>query len=151
MLINEHARGIGFLVTDVSHLLRKVVDRRLQPHGLTRAQWAVLASIANTEGMTQSELADALEIEKPTVGRLIDLMEQRGWVVRRAVVGDRRSRGLYLSEKAKPHITGIQEVVLKTRLKALSGVSPEERRVLSDALEKMKANLRTALTEDHQS
>ena len=148
MLINEHARGIGFLVTDVSHLLRKVVDRRLHPHGLTRAQWAVLASIANTEGMTQSDLADALEIEKPTAGRLIDHMEQRGWVVRRAKLGDRRSRGLYLSEKAKPLIAGIQQVVLRTRVEALLGVSTEERRVLSGALDKMKVNLRTALTDN---
>ena len=62
MLIDQTVRGIGFLLTDVSHLLRKVIDRRLQPQGLTRAQWAVLASLAMAEGVTQSQLPVQLEI-----------------------------------------------------------------------------------------
>ena len=43
MIISESDRGLGFLLTDAARLLRKLIDRRLQPLGLTRAQWSVLA------------------------------------------------------------------------------------------------------------
>lgn len=148
MLIDQTARGIGFLLTDVSHLLRKVIDRRLQPQGLTRAQWAVLASLAKAEGVTQSQLADQLEIEKSTAGRLIDHMEHNGWVERRPIPGDRRSRGVHLTDKARPLIARIEEIILKTREESVRGLTDDEQRVLSAAVETMKTNLRAILDED---
>jgi MarR family transcriptional regulator for hemolysin len=148
MLIDQTERGIGFLLTDVSHLLRKVIDRRLQPQGLTRAQWAVLASLANGEGVTQSDLADQLEIEKSTAGRLIDHMADNGWVERRPIPGDRRSWGVHLTERARPLIARVEEIVRKTREEALRGLEEDEKRVLSAAVETMKANLRAILDED---
>lgn len=151
MLIDRTERGIGFLLTEVSHLLRKVIDRRLQPQGLTRAQWAVLASLASGEGITQSELADQLEIEKSTAGRLIDHMEENGWVERRPVPGDRRSWGIYLTAKARPLITRIEEIVLKTREEALRGLSEQEKRIVSAAVERIKTNLRSILDDDRAS
>ena len=141
MLVSQSERGIGFLLTDVSHLLRKVIDRRLQPRGLTRAQWAVLASLANNEGVTQSELAAQLEIEKSTAGRLIDHMVQNGFVERRPSQGDRRSWNLHLTGKARPLIVSIEEIVRRTREEILDGLSEEEQRVLSGAVETIKINL----------
>ena len=148
MLIDQTARGIGFLLTDVSHLLRKVIDRRLQPQGLTRAQWAVLANLVKAEGVTQSQLAEQLEIEKSTAGRLIDHMEDNGWVERRPIFGDRRSRGVHLTDKARPLITRIEKIILKTREESLRGLTDDEKRVLSAAVETMKTNLRAILDED---
>ncbi len=141
MLVSQSERGIGFLLTDVSHLLRKVIDRRLQPRGLTRAQWAVLASLASCEGVTQSELAAQLEIEKSTAGRLIDHMVQNGFVERRASHGDRRSWSLHLTGKARPLIASIEEIILRTREEILDGLSDEQQRVLSVAVETIKINL----------
>ena len=62
MIIHEEDKGFGFLLTDSARLLRKLIDRRLQPFGLTRAQWAILAALADHDGLSQSQVADALEI-----------------------------------------------------------------------------------------
>lgn len=148
MLIDQTERGIGFLLTDVSHLLRKVIDRRLQPQGLTRAQWAVLACLTNGEGVTQSELADLLQIEKSTAGRLIDHMAENGFVERRSIQGDRRSWSLHLTEKARPLIASIEEIILRTREEAMEGLSVEEQRVLSVAVETIKTNLKRILVRE---
>ena len=147
MLIHQTERGIGFLLTDVSHLLRKVIDRRLQPRGLTRAQWAVLASLANNEGVTQSELAQQLEIERSTAGRLIDHMVQNGFVERRPSQGDRRSWSLHPTGKSWPLIRSVEEIILKTREEILAGLSDEEQRVLSGAVETIKINLGRILSQ----
>ena len=74
--------SIGFLISDVSRLLRRVYDRRVEPLGLTRAQWRVLVHVYRRAGVSQTALAQILEIEKPTLGRLVDRLEQKGWVER---------------------------------------------------------------------
>jgi DNA-binding MarR family transcriptional regulator len=50
---------------------------------LTRAQWLVLTRLHRRPGASQSELADMMEVEKATAGRLIDRLEAKGWVERR--------------------------------------------------------------------
>ena len=87
---------------DVARLMRVAYDRRARALGLTRSQWWVLNHLYFNEGITQSELADVLDVEKPTLGRLLDRLEAKGWVERRgrpqrpageAGLSDRRGPG----------------------------------------------------------
>jgi DNA-binding MarR family transcriptional regulator len=66
------SRNFGFILHDVARLLRTVFDRRVKSLGLTRSQWWVLTHLFRNPGATQSELADVLEVEKATLGRLLD-------------------------------------------------------------------------------
>ena len=72
MFREDLSRNFGFLLTDVARLMRTIYDRRVKSLGLTRSQWWVLNNLFRNQGVTQSELADLLEIEKPTLGRLLD-------------------------------------------------------------------------------
>ncbi len=54
MIVSDSDRGFGFLLTETARLFRRVVDRRLHPLGLTRAQWSVLAILSNRDGLSQS-------------------------------------------------------------------------------------------------
>lgn len=148
MLINDSDRGFGFLLTETARLFRKLLDRRLQPLGLSRAQWSVLAILANRDGLSQSQLAEILEVEKTTTGRLIDHVQKRGWIERRPIPGDRRLWGIYLTEQARPLIAEVEAVVLGTRMDVLDGLSPTQRQALSQALLTVKASLTKALSVD---
>ena len=68
-------RNFGFLVNDVARLLRTTFDRRVRALDLTRSQWWVLNHLFRQDGVTQSDLAEILDIEKATLGRLLDRME----------------------------------------------------------------------------
>src|SRR5205823_2555030 len=81
---------IGYSITDVGRLLRTVFERRVRAFGLTRAQWLVIARMHRHPGLSQSEVADLLEIEKASAGRLIDRMQAKGWLQRRDDASDRR-------------------------------------------------------------
>lgn len=146
MMFNESDRGFGFLLTETGRLLRKLLDRRLQPLGLTRAQWSVLAILSSRDGMSQSQLAETLEIEKTTIGRLIDHVEKSGWLERRAIPGDRRSWGVYLTEQARPVIAEVETIVLSTREEMLHGLTPPQQQELIQALQSVKTNLVQALS-----
>ena len=148
MIVHDSDRGLGFLLTEAARLLRKLIDRRLQPLGLTRAQWSVLAVLSNHDGLSQSHLADELEIEKTTAGRLIDHIEKNAWIERRPIPGDRRLWGVYLTERARPLIAEVEQIILNTRADMLRSLSSEQQHHLSEALHAVKTNLSKALDID---
>src|SRR4051794_38948536 len=80
--------------------MRTAFDRRVRKLGLTRSQWLVINRLYRRPGATQSELAEMLEVEKPTAGRMVDRMEIKGWVERRPDGTDRRVNRLYLTAEA---------------------------------------------------
>src|ERR1051325_6964798 len=82
--------SFGFLVTDVTRLMRKVFDRRAARFGLTRAQWRAPKRVGNGPAITQNELAEFLEMEPIAVGRVIDRLQKAGFIERRADPQDRR-------------------------------------------------------------
>ncbi len=85
-------RSFGFLLYDSARLLRRDFDRRARAIGLTRAQWSVLSHLVRYGGVNQAALADLMEIQPITLVRLLDRLEEAGWIVRQADPNDRRSR-----------------------------------------------------------
>ena len=92
---------IGYVLSDVARLIRTVFDRRVREMGLTRAQWLVLTRLYRRPGSSQSELAEMLELDRASTGRMIDRMEKGGWVERRHDGVDRRIWRLYLTAESR--------------------------------------------------
>lgn len=134
-------RSLGFLLADVSRLVRRRFDGRARTLGLTRAQWRVLGQLRRREGINQTELAEILEIETITLGRHIDRLEARGWVERRRDPADRRVWRLYLKEKAQPVLDQMRKLSEATRQEALGGIPEAEREQLIELLLKIKSNM----------
>ncbi|GAC1627232.1 MAG: MarR family transcriptional regulator [Nevskia sp.] len=121
-------------VQDFVHLLkalprdwRAVLDRRLQPLGLSQAKWQLLLYL-HREGCprTQTEVADHLDIESPTVVRQLDRLAADGWIERKSCPGDRRARHIVLTPRAKRVCAKIETVVAEVRGHLLAGISPTE-------------------------
>jgi MarR family transcriptional regulator, transcriptional regulator for hemolysin len=134
-------RSFGFLLHDVARLLRKRFDQRARVLGLSRSQWQVLAHLSRHEGINQSGLAEILEIENITLGRLIDRMEEAGWVDRRPDPNDRRARLLFMTEKVAPVMEHMRALAEDARNEALEGLPPEQRDKLIDLLTHVRANI----------
>ena len=134
-------RSFGFLLHDIARLMRKKFDQRARSLALSRAQWQLLVHLSRHEGINQSGLAEILEIENITVGRLIDRMEEAGWVERRPDPGDRRARLLYTTEKVAPVMERMRELAEATRNEALAGLAPAQRDALIDTLIQVRGNL----------
>ena len=134
-------RSLGFLLADVSRLLRMRLDERARVLDLTRAQWRVLAQLRRREGINQRALADILEIENITLTRHIDRLEAKGLVERRADPNDRRARTLHLKRKTKPVLGKMRTLSEKTRQEALQGISRKDADHLIDTLLKIKGNM----------
>ena len=95
-------RNIGFLINDAARQMRTNYDRRMKELGLTRSQWWVLTHLFFNEGLSQTNLSEILEIERATLGRLLDRLEAKGWIERRTVAKDRRVKQVFLPEQLNP-------------------------------------------------
>lgn len=136
--------NVGFLLHDVSRLMRASFDQRAQALGLTRAQWRVLVHLAPRQGINQSALADILELDAVTMGRHVDRLERDGWLERRPDPGDRRAWRLHLTEASQPTLDRMDQIATEMQAAALEGVSEAERQRLTEMLSRIKANLAPA-------
>jgi MarR family transcriptional regulator for hemolysin len=134
-------RSLGFLLGDVSRLIRQRFDDRADGLGLTRAQWRVLAQLRRREGINQSALAEILEIEPITLVRHIDRLVAKDFVERRPDPKDRRAWKLHLKEEVLPVLDRLRIISEQTLDEAMQGISAEQRERLIDALLVMKTNL----------
>jgi len=144
MIREDLSRNFGFILNDVARLMRTTFDRRVKSLGLTRSQWWVLNHLFRNDGVTQSELADILEVEKATLGRLLDRLEQKGWVRREGHAGDRRAKRVFLTDEVEPAIKTMRAAAAELRRDALSGLSASQQNQFVDALLAIKANLSNA-------
>jgi MarR family transcriptional regulator, transcriptional regulator for hemolysin len=141
MLQEDLSRNFGFLLNDVARLLRTAYDRRIRELGLTRAQWWVLTHLFRADGITQTELAVVLEVEKPTLGRLLDRLEAKGWVRRTHDARDRRIWRVRLTKEVEPALRTMRAIAAELRRDALAGLSAAERERFVDSLLEIKSNL----------
>jgi len=137
----ELDNSFGFIIHDVTRLLRWEFDRQAQDLGLTRAQWSVLAHLQRNQGVQQKDLALAMDIKPITLARHLDRLEQDGWITRKDDAADRRAKRLHLTEKAKPMIRSLKNVGKQVRKKALQGISEQDLEQFMSILFNIRSNL----------
>jgi MarR family transcriptional regulator, transcriptional regulator for hemolysin len=142
--VESNTPTLGFLLHDVARLLKRRFEQNARGYGLTRSQWQVLAYLANKEGINQSGLADLLEIEPITLGRIIDKLQMRGLIERHPDPCDRRAWLLHLTPAARPKLTQLRGLGGVTRGEALAGVPEADTERLLRTLQALKANLADA-------
>jgi DNA-binding MarR family transcriptional regulator len=131
----------GFLIHDVSRLRRIVVDRALKPLGITRSQWWVLAFLSRHDGMTQTSLANDLDLTKVAIGGLLDRMEAAGYVERRADPNDGRARRVYLTDAGEKLVVTIRENVEAVEVGILAKIPEADLDHAAEILIALKATL----------
>ena len=133
--------SLGFLLSDVSRLIRRRFDERARLIGATRAQWRTLVILSRNEGINQGGLAELLEVEPITLCRMIDRLEEAGLVERRRDPADRRAWLIYLTAKAGPVLANVRVIADGLFEDALAGLSDADRATLTALLERMRENL----------
>jgi MarR family transcriptional regulator for hemolysin len=135
---------LGFLLHEVARLLRKRFEQNARGSGLTRSQWQVLTYLAKNEGINQARLAELIEIEPITLGRIADKLETLMFIKRNPHPTDRRRRLLHLMPAARSRLEQAGEYGEVTHREALAGVSETDRQHLLKTLQALKENLTRA-------
>ncbi len=135
---------LGTLFQDISRRLWARFEQRTAVYGLSAAQWRLLGQLLREGPSTQAALAGLVGVEPISVSRLLDRMEQQGWLRREAHPEDRRARIVVATDKAREVAPTVRAIADTLYDEALAGLADEERRVLHAALTKITANLQAA-------
>lgn len=133
--------SIGFLIGDVSRLIRRRFDERARSLGSTRAQWKTLLILSRNEGINQGQLADLLEVEPITLSRMIDRLEEAELVERRRAPDDRRAWQVFLTPAAQPILRQLRAHADALTEAAFEGIGDADRARLADTLARIRDNL----------
>ena len=102
-------RDFVIVLNDVARRMRTRFDQWARSYGMTRAQGLILTRLERQPGLSQNELAIICEVEPITIGRLVDRLEARGFLERRADPADRRIRRLHLLPASAPVLAAIDD------------------------------------------
>jgi len=108
-----------------SSRMERRLEQALERHGLSIAQFDILATLGFEQGITQQDLAERLLVTKGNICGMIDRMEVSGWVERRPDPEDRRVNRLFLTRQGKTKLSQTlpeQDALLKKLMSALKPV-----------------------------
>lgn len=137
---------IGFLVHDVSRMRRTLFDQAVKSLGITRAQWWALANLSREgEGLTQSQLAQVLDVGKVTIGGLLDRLEAAGYVTRKADRVDRRLKRVFIMQRGYDIMDEMAAIGRQLNSVVMKDISLDQIHLAEEVLHKMRDNLRGEL------
>lgn len=132
--------SLGFLIGGVRSRLINGLDVALAPMGLTGAQWLVLVRAHNRPGCTAADLCRCTNTDTGSMTRMIDRLEEKGFVRRIRSLEDRRVVNLELTEAGQALYPLVVPKVIEVLNNSLKGFSREELDTLTGLLKRMLNN-----------
>lgn len=137
----EFERNPAYLIAEIDRLLSREYDRRMRALGLTRAQWWVLAQLHFRDGITQTELAADLGLGKQALGGLLDRLQAKGWIERRAHPRDRRANCVYRTAAVSDLLARMRRIALDMTREQLGCLDRRQQEQLVELLGRLRAHL----------
>lgn len=141
---------LPLLLVRVTQLWRQLMDNELAGHGLSQAKWRTLATLSlYPDGLIQSELADELGIEGPSLVAMIDRLSRDQWVERVVSEVDRRCKIIRLTDHALPLIDDIRASAERIYLRTFAQVdaSPQQQQEVKEYMLALRERLYENLPE----
>lgn len=132
---------IEYLICDVGLLWRKLYNQEAKKLGLGTVDRRAMIYIERNPGLTQVQLADFLEMDPQGLTRILDRLEQKGWLEKQTSANDRRAKCLFISKQGKPILTKLRKSIDQLRPSVLKNISQSEINAVNEILSKMKLNI----------
>lgn len=147
MLAHDLDESPGLWVCLAADAFKRVFAEEVAPYGISLRQAQLLSCLAYWGPMSQTELADKMHIEPPTLVGILDRMERDGWIRREACPEDRRKKMIHPTEAVEPIWSQILACGRRVRRRATEGLSDEDLQTLRRILQIMEDNLAPQVAE----
>lgn len=132
---------IDFIIWRVGHHHHHLVYSRLESLGLYRGQPRLLSALYEQDGQTHGELANQLNVQPATITKMVQRMEQNGFIIRRADPRDQRISRVFLTPKGTDIHNQVNQTFLEIQEDEIEGFTEEEKNNLFDLLLRVNQNL----------
>lgn len=138
--LNEEC--MSYLIGKTLQSIKNLMFRRFKSQNLniTPEQWAVMSYLHKEDGLYQKQISDFLYKDKPTVTRILDILEKRNLIIRISDENDRRKFKIYLTQDGKDTVKKLSPLAKEVQLKLRENISTEELETLNIILNKIYNN-----------
>ena len=123
---SDPTRNFVRRISLLARRIRTQFDKRAGEHGLTQARALILLYLDLKGSMSQAELAEEMDVERPTMARLVDAMECGGLVRREVSPQDRRIRNVVLTEAAQGEVQALRALSKALREDVVAGIPQDD-------------------------
>ncbi len=134
-------QSLSFLLIQICKAHRSTAEQNLNCIGLHAGQEMFMMQLWEEDGQTQSQLAERLGVQPPTVNKMLSRMEASGLVTRRMDAEDNRVSRVYLTEASQQKQREVEEAWAQLEQRTLANLTLDERVVLRRLLLQVHANL----------
>jgi DNA-binding MarR family transcriptional regulator len=135
-------KSIGFLLSKAYQRAWAILREEIEQYDLTPPQFGLLSFLWQQDGLTQVELSEKGQIDRSTVGGLIDRLERNGLLERRQHPQDRRAYRIYLTEHGKEMESILSACAERSLKRFTSGLNGDEINELTRMLEILRGDRR---------
>lgn len=128
-------RLMGYHMKRAFNVVQADLTKTLKPFDLRMITYSALVTIAENPGLRQSQLADAIDIERPNLVVIIDELERRDLIVRDRVPNDRRAYALKTTQLGDELFRKAFESVVAHEEQLFASFSADDRAALIAALQ----------------
>jgi len=134
--------NLDYLISKTVQIIKNFLYKEFKErgHNITTEQWSVLAKLYYEDGIYQKQLGDYLYKDKPTITRILDLMEKKNLIIRISDDKDRRKSKVYLTQEGKDTVRELIPVAEEFQKKLTENISGEEIESFTQTLEKLSEN-----------
>jgi DNA-binding MarR family transcriptional regulator len=117
---------LSYLLSRAGHTVYREFHVQVQKAGLSSLEWRVLATLSDGDGLTVGELAREVLAEQSTLTKLVQRMEQAGWVQRGADTSDARRTLVFETAQGRAVVSSLLKAAKKHEAQLLAGFSTSE-------------------------
>lgn len=130
--------SVGFLLAKAYQRLFATFRDQLEPYGITPPQFALLAFLWTEDGLSQTDLSKKTEVDRTTIGGLIDRLQKLALVRREPHPTDRRVYRIFLTPEGRKLETILPPLAMEVRSSFTSNLKPGEYEQLCTLLAKLR-------------
>ena len=136
-------KNLFFQIELTARRIRQYGQNVLKSHGIdiTIEQWLVLNVIKENKAISQISIGEKLVKDKPTISRMVNQLERKGFILKNYSPTDSRKVELSISKKGEALINNLYPIIEKIRFTGLSKLSKKEKESIENILNKIRNNL----------
>lgn len=120
-------QSAGYLINHVARIFARGLTARIKPLGLMTGTFPTLLELWETDGLTQKQLVERLDIEQATIANTLARMERDGLILRAKDASDGRMQRVWLTERARGLRGPAIAAAIAENATELAGLSADER------------------------
>lgn len=128
----------GHLIRRLHQISTQTFQHKMQDagHEITPVQFATLEALHSHPGIEQAQVASIIAYDRATIGGVIDRLEQKGLIIRKVSLRDRRAREVSLSDTGQKTYTQIAPIVKELQNSILQNLNHQEQQEIISLLQK---------------